>query len=102
MNDYNDQENEIIDSSEEPEVEPEVNQDNSEESEVEPEVNQEVIDYTDLLESIDSRLATLESIDYSEQIQACSDNGYRLYYFIGGLYVVFFIILAIKFFKQFF
>ena len=81
----------------------------SEIQEVESSENQEVdsfeyqfIDYSDLLESIDSRLATLESIDYSEDIKNCSDNAFRLYYFIGGLYVVFFIIIAIKFFKQFF
>lgn len=31
-----------------------------------------------------------------------TENTYRLYYFVGGLYVVFMIILVIKFFKQFF
>lgn len=63
------------------------------------------IDYTELLESIDSRLEELESIenpDYTEQIQNISDNCFRLYYFVGGLYIAFAILIGIKFWKIFF
>lgn len=63
------------------------------------------VDYSEILESIDSRLETLESIespDYTEQIQNISDNCFRLYYFIGGLYIAFAIFIGIKFWKIFF
>ncbi len=62
------------------------------------------VDYSRYFESIDSHLETIifnqEVID--SKLQNVSDNCFRLYYFIGGLYVVFFIVLAIKFFKQLF
>ena len=69
-------------------------------------INQpEPIDYTDILESIDDRLTTLEETeipDYSQTLQDISDNSFRLYYFVGGLYVAFAILIGIKFFKIFF
>lgn len=62
------------------------------------------VDYSGYFESIDSHLERLilnqEVID--SKLQNVSDNCFRLYYFIGGLYVVLFIVLAIKFFKQLF
>lgn len=61
-------------------------------------------DYSEYLVEINDNLIMLTEtqVDYTEQLQLISDNCFRLYYFIGGLYVVFFVILAIKFFKQFF
>lgn len=61
------------------------------------------IDYTDYLESIianqESIIANQESLlVYNLDIR---DNSYRLYYFIGGLYVAFAIVIMIKFFKTF-
>lgn len=55
------------------------------------------IDYSTILSSIDSHLEVIES-----NVTEIRDNTYRLYYFIGGLYVAFAIVLAIKFLKQFF
>lgn len=62
------------------------------------------IDYSQYLIDINDNLDTLNSslVDLQQDVAICRDNGYRQYYFIGGLYVVFFIIIAIKFFKQFF
>ena len=54
-------------------------------------------DYTAILENIDSNLSSL-----SVQVSDIRDNTYRLYYFIGGMYVAFAIVLAIKILKQFF
>lgn len=54
-------------------------------------------DYTTLLGTIIQNQEIL--IDKSSQM---SDNLYRLYYFIGGLYIAFAILIGIKFFKSFF
>ena len=61
-------------------------------------------DYSIYLEDIISNQETIISqYEYlSLQVQDISDNSFRLYYFIGGLYVAFAIVLAIKFFKMFF
>lgn len=60
-------------------------------------------DYTTYLESIianqESIIANQESLlVYESEIR---DNSFRLYYFIGGLYVAFAIVIMIKFFKTF-
>lgn len=49
-------------------------------------------------------LTTLESLiqENNDTLHSINDNMFRLYYFVGGLYVVFMIIIVIKFFKQFF
>lgn len=62
------------------------------------------IDYTELLESIDQHL---ENIEYSQVVMGndlhqIQENTYRLYYFIGGIYVALAIVLAIRFLKIFF
>ena len=64
----------------------------------------QVIDYSTYLEDLNDKFDILNTsiVDIQEDVSICRDNGYRQYYFIGGLYVVFFIIIAIKFFKQFF
>ena len=61
-------------------------------------------DYVSYLEDIISNQETIISQydSISLQLQDISDNSFRLYYFIGGLYVAFAIVLAIKFFKMFF
>jgi len=66
--------------------------------------DQAQIDYSQYLIDINDNLDTLNAsiVDLQQDVSVCRDNGYRQYYFIGGLYVVFFIIIAIKFFKQFF
>ena len=60
-------------------------------------------DYTIYLEDIISNQETI--IANQEQIivinTEINNNGYRLYYFVGGLYVAFAIIIMIKFFKTF-
>lgn len=65
---------------------------------------QQTIDYSSYLDDIQFTLDGMQSelIDIKSDTLQCQENLYRLYYFIGGLYVVFFIVLAIKFFKQFF
>ena len=65
---------------------------------------QQMIDYSSYLDDIQFSLDGMQSelIDIKSDTLQCQENLYRLYYFIGGLYVVFFIVLAIKFFKQFF
>lgn len=60
-------------------------------------------DYTTSLETIIANqeifIANQEAlIVYEKNI---SDNSFRLYYFIGGLYVAFAIVIMIKFFKTF-
>lgn len=67
-------------------------------------IDENFIDYTYLLESIDEHLENLEAsqVELSQQLQEVRDNTYRLYYFIGGLYVAFAIVLAIRFLKIFF
>lgn len=62
------------------------------------------VDYTELLNSINTHL---ENIEYSQVVQGndlyqIQQNTYRLYYFIGGIYVAFAIVLAIRFLKIFF
>lgn len=62
------------------------------------------IDYTELLNSINTHL---ENIEYSQVVMGndlyeIQQNTYRLYYFIGGIYVAFAIVLAIRFLKIFF
>lgn len=54
-------------------------------------------DYTTLLGTIIENQEIL--IDKNSQM---SDNLYRLYYFIGGLYIAFAVLIGIKFFKSFF
>lgn len=74
-------------------------------SEEEPEENVESdsIDYSLYFEDIIDRLETIETSQVTcEQVQVIQDNTYRLYYFIGGLYVAFAIVLAIRFLKIFF
>ena len=88
------------------EEESEVLEDESEETEEEQNesIDENSIDYTYLLESIDEHLENIEAsqVELSEQLQEVRDNTYRLYYFIGGLYVAFAIVLAIRFLKIFF
>ena len=60
-------------------------------------------DYSTYLESIIANQETIIAnqetlIGYEHNI---SDNSFRLYYFIGGLYVAFAIVIMIKFFKTF-
>lgn len=68
--------------------------------------NDSIINSNDLsISNIDNYdLSTLESLiqDNNDTLHSINDNMYRLYYFVGGLYVVFMIIIVIKFFKQFF
>lgn len=61
-------------------------------------------DYTLLLEDLITNQETIisQNESISLQLHDISDNCFRLYYFIGGLYVAFAIVLAIKFFKMFF
>ena len=61
------------------------------------------IDYSVYLEDIISNQETIITnqetlITLNTEIK---NNGYRLYYFVGGLYVAFAIIIMIKFFKTF-
>ena len=61
------------------------------------------IDYSVYLEDIISNQETIIAnqetlIAINTEIQ---NNGYRLYYFVGGLYVAFAIVVMIKFFKTF-
>lgn len=61
------------------------------------------IDYSSYLADIIANqeiiISNQESlIVYNQEIR---DNSYRLYYFIGGLYVAFAIVIMIKFFKTF-
>lgn len=61
------------------------------------------IDYSVYLEDIISNQEIIITnqetlISLNTEIQ---NNGYRLYYFVGGLYVAFAIIIMIKFFKTF-
>lgn len=88
------------------EEESEVLEEESEETEEEENesIDENSIDYTYLLESIDEHLENIEAsqVALSEQLQEVRDNTYRLYYFIGGLYVAFAIVLAIRFLKIFF
>ena len=61
------------------------------------------IDYSVYLEDIVSNQETIIAnqetlIAINTEIQ---NNGYRLYYFVGGLYVAFAIVVMIKFFKTF-
>lgn len=62
------------------------------------------IDYTEFLESINTTLENIEAnqVVIIEDLQVIRDNSYRLYYFIGGLYIAFAIYLAIRFLKIFF
>ena len=78
--------------------------DQAQESENIQDGEQAQIDYSQYLIDINDNLDTLNGsiVDLQHDVAICRDNGYRQYYFIGGLYVVFFIIIAIKFFKQFF
>lgn len=66
--------------------------------------DQAQVDYSQYLIDINDNLDSLNAsiVDLRQDVAVCRDNGYRQYYFIGGLYVVFFIIIVIKFFKQFF
>lgn len=61
------------------------------------------IDYTSYLEDIIANQEVI--ISNQESIIALDteiqNNGYRLYYFVGGLYVAFAIVIMIKFFKTF-
>lgn len=66
-------------------------------------INTNDIDYSFYLEEIIDNQNTIitnqESLIFlNNEIR---DNSYRLYYFIGGLYVAFAIIIMIKFFKTF-
>ena len=65
--------------------------------------NDSFVDYSDYLESIitNQEIIILNQetiISLDTEIQ---NNGYRLYYFVGGLYVAFAIVIMIKFFKTF-
>lgn len=62
------------------------------------------IDYSELLESINTTLENIEAnqLVIIEDLEVIRDNSYRLYYFIGGLYIAFAIYLAIRFLKIFF
>lgn len=71
--------------------------------EEEENVESDSIDYSLYFEDIIDRLETIETNQVTcEQVQVIQDNTYRLYYFIGGLYVAFAIVLAIRFLKIFF
>ena len=84
------EENELNENSEE-EIETEAPEEDPEEN------SSEAVTYEVDLTNIESLLEA-----QNDMIQQNMENTYRLYYFFGGLYVVFFIVLAIKFFKQFF
>ena len=61
------------------------------------------VDYSTYLEDI---IANQEIIISNQESIIALDteiqnNGYRLYYFVGGLYVAFAIVIMIKFFKTF-
>lgn len=66
-------------------------------------VSDDSVDYSDILNSINFNLETIVSQNDIElrYIGEIKDNSYRLYYFIGGLYVAFAVVLMIKFFKTF-
>lgn len=60
---------------------------------------QSVDDNNDYTQYYDSIIANQEQeLIYLSEIR---DNSFRLYYFIGGLYVAFAILIGIKFFKTF-
>lgn len=63
-----------------------------------------IINNLSLSNSSDYDLTTIEALvqDNNETLHSINDNMLRLYYFVGGLYVIFMIIIVIKFFKQFF
>lgn len=63
-----------------------------------------IINNLSLSNSSDYDFTTLEALiqDNNETLHSINENMFRLYYFVGGLYVVFMIIIVIKFFKQFF
>ena len=66
-------------------------------------VDSNEFDYTIYLEDI---IANQETIIANQEIligyeHNISDNSFRLYYFIGGIYVAFAIVIMIKFFKTF-
>ena len=65
--------------------------------------NQFDVDYGTYLDDIIANQETI--IANQETIIAINteiqNNGYRLYYFVGGLYVAFAIIIMVKFFKTF-
>lgn len=54
------------------------------------------VDYSSYLDDIIANQETIIQLDTEIQ-----NNGYRLYYFVGGLYVAFAIVIMIKFFKTF-
>lgn len=66
-------------------------------------VDSNEFDYSIYLESIIANQEIIISNQESLLVyeQNISDNSFRLYYFIGGLYVAFAIVIMIKFFKTF-
>ena len=81
-----------------------LDQEEYEDIELEENAETDTIDYTSYFEDITEHLETIETnqVVISEQLQVISDNSNRLYYFVGGLYVAFAIVLAIRFLKIFF
>ena len=75
----------------------EVQEEDSEENLEENENEDPAVTYEVDLSSIEALIQ-----ENNDLLLQNTENTYRLYYFVGGLYVVFMIILVIKFFKQFF
>lgn len=93
-------------SNEEPEEEPEVlDQEDLDQEESESlDDSSPIINNLSLSDSNSYDLTTLESLVLSnnEELHSINENMFRLYYFVGGLYLVFMIVIVFKFFRQFF
>lgn len=79
-------------------------EDQEENQEEDPQENIEENENEDPAVSYEVDLSSIEALiqENNDLLLQNTENTYRLYYFVGGLYVVFMIIIVIKFFKQFF
>lgn len=93
-------------SNEEPEEEPEdLDQEDLDQEESESlDDSSPIINNLSLSDSNSYDLTTLESLVLAnnEELHSINENMFRLYYFVGGLYVIFMIVIVVKFFRQFF
>lgn len=95
------EENEILEN-EVPEED--LEEDQEEVQEEDPEEDLEENENEDPAVTYEVDLSSIEALiqENNDLLLQNTENTYRLYYFVGGLYVIFMIIIVIKFFKQFF
>ena len=95
------EENEILEN-EVPEEDLEEDQEEVQEEDQEEDLEENENEDPTLTYEVD--LSSIESLiqENNDLLLQNTQNTYRLYYFVGGLYVIFMILIVIKFLKQFF